>query len=232
MIPERSGHSLTDPRVFCDLLRGMWAMSDDDRETSYPPRGWYGRGYLPHFDGDLLTQVVTFRLADSLPRGVVDRWKSELKQLAPKDAKTRLFRRIEKSLDSGFGDCHLRDPRIGRLVEDALLFFDRQRYDLHAWVIMPNHVHVLFTQLTHERLEKVLHSWKSFTSTKANRVLRREGTFWQQESYDRFIRDQSHFLDAMHYIEENPVIAGLCRRKADWEFGSARKRTGSRGGDS
>ena len=207
-------------------------MCSEQRETSDSPRGWYRRGYLPHFDGDLLTQVVTFRLADSLPHDSVERWKSELRHLTRKHARTKLLQRIEKCLDTGLGACHLRDPRIARLVEDALLFFDQKRYELHAWVIMPNHVHVLFTQLARERVEKVLHSWKSFTAKKANRLLQKGGPFWQRESYDRFIRDQGHFLDSLHYIEENPVVAGLCLRKDEWEFSSARKRVEVRRSDS
>ncbi len=209
-------------------------MSDDHGDTAdelnlsgrkipeRSPRGWYDRGYLPHFDGGPLTQVATFRLVDSLPRDRVERWKAELKRLTPKDAKTKLFHRIEKCLDQSLGACQLRDPRIGGLVQDALLFFDGKRYGLHAWVVMPNHVHVLFAPFKGEQLDKILHSWKSFTSRKANRILRRDGV-WQRESHDRFIRDEAHFMNVIGYIEENPVVAGYVGGE-EWEFSSAHER--------
>ncbi len=193
-----------------------------ERETSKPScRGWYDRGYLRHLDGDLVTQAVTFRLVDSLPRDCVERWKAELRQLPPSDARTRLRRRIEECLDSSLGACHLRDPRIAGLVKDNLLFFDGKRYRLHAWIVMPNHVHTLFTPLAGAQLARIVHSWKSFTSKRANRVLGRTGTFWQREFHDRFIRDEGHFLNVRHYIEENPVTAGLCSSREEWRFSSA-----------
>ena len=113
-------------------------------------------------------------------------------------------------------------------MQDALLFFDGKRYGLHAWVVMPHHVHVLFTPFKGEQLDKILHSWKSFTSRKANRILRRDGRFWQRESHDRFIRDEAHFMNVIGYIEKNPVVAGLCRRREEWEFSSAHERFAGR----
>ncbi len=211
---------------------GDTARECDSGAPSRSLRGWYYRGYLPHCDGGPLTHVVTFRLADSLPQDIVEHWKDELNHLSSADAKTKLFHRIEKCLDRGLGACHLREPRIGGLVQDALLYFDGKRYDLHAWVIMPNHVHVLFTPSEGEQLERILHSWKSFTSKKANWILGRDGSFWQREFHDRFVRDQEHFLSALRYIEENPVAAGLCRRKEDWKLGSAFERLRARRFDS
>lgn len=187
-------------------------------------RGWYHRGYLPHLDGKLVTQAVTFRLVDSLPRGSLERWKAELRRLPPSHGRIRLRQRIEECLDSGLGACHLRDRRIAGLVRDNLLFFDGERYDLHAWVVMPNHVHALFTPGVGVRLERIVHSWKSFTAKQANRILGRSGPFWQREFHDRFIRDHAHFRNVWHYIEENPVVAGLCSQKEDWEFSSASER--------
>jgi REP element-mobilizing transposase RayT len=110
------------------------------------------------------------------------------------------------------------------MVEDALLHFDGERYRIHAWVIMPNHVHVLFTPYGAFMLEDILHSWKSFTAKKANRLLEMVGKFWQEEYFDRFIRDELHFSRALEYIEFNPVKAGLCLKSIDWRFTSARYR--------
>ena len=189
-----------------------------------PPRGWHSRGYLPHFDGGSIPQTVTFRLADSLPKEVLERWENELATMPEVRASRERRQRIERYLDSGAGRCWLARPEIAEMVEGALLHFDGQRYRLHAWVVMPNHVHALFTPLPDEALSDILHSWKSFTSNAANRLLGRGGEFWYPDYYDRFIRDEKHFGRAVDYIEMNPVKAGLCKRPEDWPFGSARLR--------
>ncbi len=139
------------------------------------------------------------------------------------DAERR--KRIEAALDAGSGQCWLRDAKIAGIVEDALHYFDSERYRLQAWVVMPNHVHVLLTLLEGHSLSSIVHSWKSFTAKEANRALGREGQFWQVEYFDRFIRNEKHFVAALEYIELNPVKAGLCAKREDWEFSSARRRT-------
>jgi REP element-mobilizing transposase RayT len=188
------------------------------------PRGWYSRGYLPHFDGGPIPQVLTFRLADSFPKERLDAWSEELARLPEKEASAERHRRIESYLDTGAGNARLRDRRIATLVQEALLFFDGKRYHLHAWVIMPNHVHVLFTPMNTHSLTNILHSWKSYTTHRANRILNCRGKFWQEESFDRYIRNEQHFLAAMNYIESNPVKAHLCTKNEDWEFSSASRR--------
>ena len=107
------------------------------------------------------------------------------------------------------------------MTERALLHFDEARYRLHAWVVMPNHVHVLITPFEGFTLSTILHSWKSYTAKEANRLLHRNGQFWQEEYFDRYIRTEEHYRRAVEYIESNPVMAGLCKKKEDWPFGSA-----------
>jgi len=89
---------------------------------------------------------------------------------------------------------------------------------------MPNHVHVLFTPTNTHSLADILHSWKSYTTHRANRILNCQGKLWQEESFDRYIRDERHFTAAVEYIEANPVKAGLCVRNEEWEFSSAARR--------
>ena len=120
-----------------------------------------------------------------------------------------LHRRIARYEDAGHGACWLRDPRIGALVEGALLHFDGQRYRLLAWCVMPNHVHALAEMISGFPLSKVLHSWKSFTANEANKILNRQGELWQRDYRDRHIRNAEHFEKAIRYIERNPVEAGL-----------------------
>jgi len=194
-------------------------MSVDNRSGA--SRGWYSRGYLPHFDTAYLPQMVTFRLADSMPAVKLDEWRRQLGALSPKARETQLRRYIEEYLDRGHGSCVLRRADIGALVQNALLHFDGERYALHAWVIMPNHVHALLTVGQEHELARVVHSWKSFTATAANRVLGKGGAFWQREYFDRYVRDEVHFGRALQYIEENPVAASLCARSDEWPPGSA-----------
>jgi REP element-mobilizing transposase RayT len=189
------------------------------------PRGWHARGYLPHFDGGEIWQTVTFRLADSFPSERLQAWQWDLRLLPKEQADAELRRRIEEYLDRGHGDCHLRRPEVAAMVQEALLFFDAQRYRLDAWVVMPNHVHVLFLPFAPWGMSSILHSWKSYSAKQANRLLGRSGDFWHEDYRDRFIRDEEHFQAERWYIENNPVKAGLCARSEDWPYGSARQRS-------
>lgn len=94
---------------------------------------------------------------------------------------------------------------------------------------MPNHVHVLVETRMGFPLAEVVHSWKSFTSHEANRVLHRIGTLWQREYLDCFVRNAEHYENVIAYIEENPVKAGLAKVKTDWSWSSAKFRPGSAG---
>jgi len=90
----------------------------------------------------------------------------------------------------------MKDRRVARIIENALLLFDGVRYKLPAWVVMPNHVHVLLVPKPGYLLEDIMRSWKSFTSNQANRLLKRTGRFWQEEYFDRYIRHAEHYWSA------------------------------------
>ncbi|MEI7645112.1 MAG: DUF1156 domain-containing protein [Chloroflexales bacterium] len=185
------------------------------------PRTTWHRTHLPHFEAGNVAQHITFRLADSLPSAVLVGWESELAQLTETKRDVERRKRIETYLDQGHGSCALRDPRIATIVADALSYFDGTRYQLHEWVIMPNHVHVLMTPLYENSLSSILHSWKSFTAKQANRILGRTGAFWQEDYFDRVIRNERHWDAAVAYVRENPVKVGLCATPEGWRFGSA-----------
>lgn len=194
----------------------------DEKFSELPPkpfRGWHARGYLPHCDKPGLIQMVTFRLDDAMP--VVRRHEWEALHAIEDERERRT--QLEAYLDRGHGACHLKSPAIAQIVEDALLFHDAQRYRLCAWVVMPNHVHVLFEEWS-VPMEKVLYTWKRFTATQANRRLRLEGRLWQAEYWDRYMRDEEHFNKARRYIEANPVKAGLCKTPKEWPWSSANSR--------
>ena len=180
------------------------------------------RGYLPHREGEHPIYFVTFRLADSLPRDLVSRlrWQREsAKKVTPaaEAAAGRagarelrsLLRTAESCLDSGLGECQMRDSRIAKIVADAIQHFAGTRYELLAWCVMPNHVHVVFSPLGENKLDSILHSWKSFSALMANRLLGRRGSFWQREYFDHLVRSEGSLLKIVHYVKENPRRAGL-----------------------
>jgi REP element-mobilizing transposase RayT len=182
---------------------------------------WHSRGYLPYWERGESPQFITFRLAESLPTELLARWDQELQALPDGKQLLERRRRVQVALDQGEGAKWLEHPEIGNLVERALLHFDGDRYRLHAWVIMPNHVHALITLVRGRTLSNVMHSWKSFTAKRANELLKRSGAFWAPEYFDRVIRDEGHYDNAIGYAAMNPVKAGLCMLPDDWRFSSA-----------
>ena len=133
----------------------------------------------------------------------------------------RLAEIPEPPLNSG--SCLLRLDDVGGVVENALLYFHDQRYQLVAWCVMPNHVHVAYTAIGDHSPEDIHHSWKSYTSHQINRALHRTGTLWERESFDHLIRSVEHYEFYIDYIEQNPVAARLCKRPQDWKFSSANR---------
>ncbi len=167
-----------------------------------------------------MVQAVTFRLADSLPAKVIADWRQELAEGDPKaDALLRL--KIAKWEDAGHGSCLLGRSNHAALVEETLLLFDRDRYRLVEWCIMPNHVHVIVSQVEGKRLDRIVKSWKSYTARKINETEDRSGALWARDYHDRYIRDEKHLWDARVYVRNNPVKAGLCATPEEWRFGSA-----------
>ena len=111
-------------------------------------------------------------------------------------------------------------------MQDSLQYAERSLhfYDLHAWVIMSNHVHMLVSP----KVEPVrfLHSVKGYTAREANRILQRTGErFWQDESFDHWIRDEQGFKRIQNYIEQNPVRAGLVTLPEQYRWSSAHARS-------
>jgi len=178
-------------------------------------RGWYSRGYLPHFDSPERIQHIVFRTADSLPP-----------HLRPDMQDVRRFSEtLDGLLDTGAGACPLAVNSAATTVEKALLHFDGERYRLLSWCVMPNHVHALLEQIEGARLAEIVKSWKAFTAAQINKETGAAGRFWARDYFDRFMRDEAHLAQTVAYIENNPVKAGLCHEPAQWRFSSARHRS-------
>jgi putative transposase len=174
------------------------------------------RTHLPHYDQAGLIQMVTFRLNDSMPVLHRSEW-DELRKLSP----ALVDHKMQTYLDAGNGSCILSNPEVTKVTEECLLHFDQVRYLLLAWVVMPNHVHVLVKTQQDWPLACVVQGWKS-VSARMIGVLAYAKTVWHKDYYDRYIRNESHLLDATRYIHSNPVVEGLVRRCEDWLHSSAR----------
>jgi REP element-mobilizing transposase RayT len=174
---------------------------------------------------------------------VLERLESELLRLPEDQQDAERRKRIADWMDAGHGSCLLRKPENALLVQNTLLHFDGDRYRIIAWVIMPNHVHVLFEPLAGCLISDIVASWKKFTARRlvgngpgnanlligdnlkdANREIgapRKKPTIWHREYWDRFIRNECHFKAVVEYIHNNPVKAGLVARAEDWPWSSA-----------
>ena len=175
---------------------------------------------LPHWQQQGAVYFITYRLADAVPHHLRTQWESE------REAWLRVHRSrgVAKSranitnaspaqskpwLDASHGTCILRRHDCAEIVAETLRYFDGQRALMISFVVMPNHVRAVFVQHPSWPLQKLLRSWKSFTSHKINSLLSREGTLWQRDYFDRLVRDQKHFANCVRYIRRNPKRAGM-----------------------
>jgi len=176
------------------------------------------RRNLPHWHPNEKTLFITWRLYGSLPK---------TQDSVSGDPNSRSlqkeFREADAVLDRAeSGPLWLKNSRVAALVADALRrgSSEFERYDLHAYVVMANHTHVLLTPKI--ELRKITKSLKGVTARAANKILGRTGEpFWQDESFDHWIRNPSEFFETKRYIEHNPVTAGLAERPEDWRWSSA-----------
>lgn len=203
------------------------------------PTVWWDRGYQPHVESPDLIQHVCYRLADSLPRAVVEAMDAELKQLPPALRDPEKEKRVNAYLDAGKGSCILRVPEIAQLVQETFLHFHGQRCTVYEWCVMPNHVHVLFQAKEGWTMSKIVSSWKSYTGRRISAYRKSAGlepcgpaggSVWHREYWDRYIRDAAHYRTVVDYIRMNPVKAGLCATPEDWRWSSAYYAMQERGG--
>jgi REP element-mobilizing transposase RayT len=213
----------------------------DPRTTPFAEPRW--RGHLPHLYKEGGSYFVTFRLWDAVvPKGerdpsfcgagvppafsITQKDETAGGTPAPQGKQVRPKSREEIAAESEpplrLGSCVLEHPDVAALVQKALLHFHTQRYDLHAWCVMPNHVHVVYTARGEHTPADIHHSWKSYTAHKANKILKRSDEFWESEGFDHLIRSVEDLEWFIEYIENNPVTAGLCANPADWLWTSAR----------
>jgi putative transposase len=175
---------------------------------------------LPHWRQDGCAYFVTFRLGDSIPKHQLREWKVvrdawiEHHPLPwTEDVRNEydetFTAKMEEYLHSGYGSCALRNPRLAKIIADAIEHFDGTRYAAGDFVVMPNHVHAIVLPFNEHGLDQILHSWKSYSSTMINRATGNKRALWSPESYDRIIRNEKEMVRIAQYIQANPIKAGL-----------------------
>ncbi len=139
-------------------------------------------------------------------------------------ASRRLFGKWDNALDqSNTGIKYLANAQVAKLVVENLHYRDGKVYELIAYCIMPNHIHIVFMPLEESKgkyysLSKIMHSFKRHIAREANLILGRTGSFWQHENYDHFVRDDAELERIVKYILYNPVKANLVKEQADWQW--------------
>jgi putative transposase len=206
--------------------------------TNLNYREFYRRN-LPHIQPRGATFLDNFRLADSLPKEVVEQLRAEADQLVKrisiiKDSKERsllhdkeqrkLFGKWDDALHkSQMGPFWLKDERIAQIVADSILYHDGAWFDVIAYCIMPNHVHLVLmpyesSDTADYSLMKIMHNIKRNSANYANKILGRAGIFWQHESYDHFARDEKELERIIKYVLYNPVKEGLTDDWTKWKW--------------
>jgi len=183
--------------------------------------------YLPHWTMEHSIYHVCFRLLDSLPQEIIRKWEFERidiiesakkkKRPLSKEEEDRLrflqSKKVDKYLDAGKGDCYLKIDKIAELLAAVLMFYNDKRYKMYAWCIMPNHVHAI-VRVFKDNLFKIIHSWKSYSASEANKILGRKGGFWHSDTYNHIIRSDKEFGFQMNYVWLNPEKAGY----KNWKY--------------
>jgi REP element-mobilizing transposase RayT len=170
-------------------------------------------------------------LADSLPTATIEQAERSLAFLPHPQRDYELRRRLQDWVDAGHGSCVLRHPAMAAMMQRTLLHFHGVRYELHAWVVMPNYVHALVQPIGGWSLAKIVGSWKKHAASEVRRFQRRadpeigvprgHSPLWHREYWDRYIRNEEHYRAALEYIHQNPVKAGLAAQAEDWPWSSA-----------
>ena len=221
----------------------------------------YYRRKLPHYQTPYANYFITFRLTESLPFSIVKQLKDEyiaseadilklserrIQKVKMYDLQKRYFKKYDDILDkNAFGPSWLINEKIAQLIYDAIHAKDKKVYELLAYCIMPNHVHIVFKLIednveqtlvccdnnSNKRTEvrstvayqnyalaKLLREIKGSTAREANKVLNRTGPFWQHESYDHVVRNDKELENIIRYVLNNPVKAGLVEKWEEWKW--------------
>ncbi len=172
-------------------------------------------GDLPYWHQDDRIIYVTYRLFDSIPATSAKRYKEAVlswEESHPKVLTRQQAEELEQLrhqlfnelLDKCLGSCILKHAAVRQVVSDSLFYYNHQRYHLHDYVIMPNHVHLMIEPMDGYQLQQIMASHKTFTAHRINKLLGKTGPVWQRESYDHIVRSENDYWNVVDYIARNP----------------------------
>lgn len=179
------------------------------------PLNIYYSNHLQHWNQEGKIISINFRLADSLPQSTI----TQLNQIkenffnenpTPWTEKThKIYRSLiskcqEEMLDRGYGSCLLRNTDLRNIVDNTLKYHSGKSYNLIAYVIMPNHIHLVVELYEGVKIEKILHSLKSYSATLINKIRHEDGPVWMKGRFDRLVRSPKHLRNYVAYIKNNP----------------------------
>jgi putative transposase len=193
-------------------------------------------GNLPHWQPAGATFFITMRLTGSIPKHIIEHIKAqkaidirekqeEFKEDTHKLAtelyiiERRYFGIYDKELDRSNEPYWLGEKHIAEIVKASIEFFEVEALTTHAYCIMPNHLHWVFSHKEDAQVVwRILQRMKSFTAKQCNAILKRQGQFWEEESYDHIVPDAKEFDNIVWYTLQNPVKAGFVKKWEDWTF--------------
>lgn len=185
----------------------------------------FHRRNLPHIYIPERTYFITFRLKGSLPQNIINQLRCNADRLSTLQSvryneQRKFFKNYDEYLNKAQrGPTYLKNKELAQIVFDAIKYRDNKEYKLICFCIMPNHVHLMFTQLENSKtISQIMQSLKWFTAREANKILNRTGSFWQAESYDHIVRDEDEYYRIIKYVLNNPVKAELAEKWQDWKF--------------
>jgi REP element-mobilizing transposase RayT len=198
---------------------------------------FYHSRSLPHLFDINKPVLITFRLKFSLPKSIESEllnrkreWNDSLKTLSSGERQSKLKSKDYQlflwfdELIAGSVETPdlLSDNRCIEIISHALHYHDNVRYQLLAFCIMPNHVHVIINPLLQDNdiifsISHITYTWKKYSATQINKHMQMKGSLWQSESYDHLIRDQKELFHYLEYVMENPIKAGLVSKWYEWK---------------
>jgi len=182
----------------------------------------FWRGRLPHWEVVDGIYFITIRLHGCLPKSVLNELAAIASDASEKDwlvKSRRYFMKMEKWLHQHSDRDDLQNPMLAQLVANAFQYYAAQEiWKLHAYTIMPNHVH-FFVTLKNKDLRTAVVDFKKYTAREGNRIARKKGLpFWQQEWFDHWARSPEEADSIIRYIHNNPVKAGYVKKWRDWPY--------------
>jgi len=196
---------------------------------------YYHKRNLPHYYIPKQTYFITFSLHNSLSPKIIEQLTQQYEEIKNQIQKNIIGKLEQKNLlyqenkkhfykyDNWLHDYkqspkYLNNPTVVKIIYDSLIYHNNTKYNLIAFCIMPNHVHLVLRLIeSSPSLDKIMFTIKRYTAGQANLILNRKGQFWQHENYDHIIRDEKEFYNIVNYVIQNPVKSGLAENWNEWE---------------